>query len=657
MRILITNPDTLGDVVLRQPLFRAMADAGHEIAMVVQPLVQPLARTIAPGARIIELPIGVYNGRIEPEDERLDPVIEAVPAFEPAVIVGAPYTWTVLEDRLAAAFPDVRKIGQAGGRFIDPWNGRLTEPTVPFDEIVRVNADLHEVRKSEALARTILADDLHLPDPVLELGPEHRDSAEAVLAGLGLERDGYTAACVGHSSSTAIRNWRPDHWVESLAHLMEEHDRPLLLLGGRDEEDVTRTIGDGLEARGLEPRYWFGEIEGDTLLLAGLLQASRGFIGRDTGPMHVAAALGRPVLAVFGGGTWPRFRPLVAPSVSVTLAVPCSPCDWRCEQHRSYCIMDVPLGEIVAQIDRMEAGEVSGSEVRQLEPSRATLVGIASQAATAARQYRVEVSIAKRELADAKEEHKDEVRRKSMSETALMQRLDRLEQAIQRSGQTNHQAEEAKRRASEVTQKLTQNTQALQQAQRELAQAVQKVENTDERNAKLVEEVSKLRELLTEANAKAQSFKAERDQAQERLAQAKERGTQLQAERDAAEGDAAELRAKYAHVDLPALQRDLKAARQLAAVVQGEKSDLTLRAERLLQERKAMEKLANQRLETIKGLEYKLGRLLASRWRQVGQRMRMAVVLPWEEDERNRLLGTSRNGHGTHQTSQPANKG
>ncbi|MFI4882393.1 MAG: glycosyltransferase family 9 protein [Phycisphaerales bacterium JB064] len=622
MRILISNPDTIGDVVLREPLFRVLAEAGHELALVVSPLVQPMARVLAPGAKLIELPIGVYDGRLEADDERLDAVAKAAVAFEPDVFVGAPFTWTVLEERLAAELPDARRIAQAGGKFLDPWHGREGEAEAPFDEIVRVNEDLHELRKSEALARAVLGTTVHLGEPRLELEAEQCDAADAVLAGLGLERGGYLAACVGHSQHSAIRNWRPERWVDALSHWMTRYERKVLLIGAAEEAEVSRQISDALEAKGLEPRHWFGGPEGDTLLMAGLLEASNGYVGRDTGPMHVAAALDKPVMAVFGGGTWPRFRPLVQPSVSVTLAVPCSPCDWRCEQRRSHCIQDVPVGEVIAQIDRLESGEVTGAEVRQIEPSRAMLVGLAGDAARAARRYKVELSVMRRKLNDTEEQS----RRNSMSENAVLQRLDKLEQSLQKSGQ----AEEAERRASEVTQKLTQNTQALQQARQELAEAVRRAENADQQKSGLQQEVESLRSQLAEM----------KDVAAKRELESQE----LRQQRDAAEREAAGLRTKYTGVDLKKLHENLSSARTLVGVLQGEKNDLTLRAERLLQERRAMEKLADQRLVTVQALEHKLGELLASRWRQMGQRMHMAMVLPWEEAERQRLLGGTTNG-------------
>jgi hypothetical protein len=365
--------------------------------------------------------------------------------------------------------------------------------------------------------------------------------------------------------------------------------------------------------------------------MAALLDASHGYVGRDTGPMHIAAALGKPVFAIFGGGTWPRFRPLARPSVSITLAVPCSPCDWRCEQRRSHCIKDIPVGEVTAQIDRFEAGLVEGAEVVQIEPSRAMLVGLAGDAARAARQYRAELSVARRALGEKDEE----VRRVSMSENAVLQRLDRLEQAFQKSGQANAQAEEAKRHASEVTQKLNQNTQALQQARQELAQAVRRAETTDQVNANLAGEVESLRAQLAEAKRHASEGQQQAEQLRQQLTQ----------QRDAAEREAASLRAKYTGVDLAKLRENLASARRLAGTVQGENNDLKLRVEQLVRERRAMEKLADQRLVAVQTLESKLGELLASRWRQMGQRLHVAMVLPWEEAERRRLVGTSTNGH------------
>lgn len=638
MRILISNPDTIGDVVLREPLFRALTEAGHELGLVVSPLVQPMARAVAPSARLFELPLNVYDGKLAPQDERLDSLADAATEFGPDVFVGAPYTWTLLEERMCEALPDARTIGQAGGKFVDPAYGRDEATKSPFDEVVRVNEDLHELRKSEALARAVLGTEVHLDDPTLKLEPELERSADAVLGRLGLERGSFLAACVGHHEFTAIRNWRPERWADALAYWMERYERPVLLLGAQSEAEVSRSIGDALEARGLEPRHWFGGPEGDTMLMAALLAASRGYVGRDTGPMHIAAALGKPVFAVFGGGTWPRFRPLTRPSVSITLAVPCSPCDWRCEQRRSHCVKDIPLSAVTTQIDRLESGAVEGADVIQIEPSRAMLVSIAGDAARAAHRYRAELSVARRTL-DKKDQ---EARRNTMSENAVMQRLDRLEQALRES-----KSREAEQRASEVTQKLTQNTQALEQARRELARAVERAETADQTTSNLQAEVARLRAELEKSRAESADRTQKLDASEQRARDLEQARDRLTTQRDAAEREAADLREKYTGVDIPKIRADLSNARRVIGSLQGEKNELRLRADQLLEERRAMEKLADQRLVEIHALEHKLGELLASRWRQMGQRLHVAMVLPWEDAERRRLLGSSANGQHT----------
>jgi len=65
MRILASNPDTLGDLVLRQPLYRALLDAGHELTLVVRKGLVPLVPYVAPGAQTLVLPYEPYASDVE----------------------------------------------------------------------------------------------------------------------------------------------------------------------------------------------------------------------------------------------------------------------------------------------------------------------------------------------------------------------------------------------------------------------------------------------------------------------------------------------------------------------------------------------------------------------------------------------------------------
>jgi ADP-heptose:LPS heptosyltransferase len=65
--------------------------------------------------------------------------------------------------------------------------------------------------------------------------------------------------------------------------------------------------------------------------MAALIAHCRLLIGNDSGPMHVAAALGVPVVAIFGPGDPDRSAPYAAPGssvkiVAITRRYPCAPC-------------------------------------------------------------------------------------------------------------------------------------------------------------------------------------------------------------------------------------------------------------------------------------------------------------------------------------------
>src|SRR5215471_13713877 len=71
MRILASNPDTIGDVVLRQPLYRALIDAGHELTLLIRPLLAPVLTAIVPGARVLVCEAGLYDPRLTSESPAL----------------------------------------------------------------------------------------------------------------------------------------------------------------------------------------------------------------------------------------------------------------------------------------------------------------------------------------------------------------------------------------------------------------------------------------------------------------------------------------------------------------------------------------------------------------------------------------------------------
>jgi hypothetical protein len=254
-----------------------------------------------------------------------------------------------------------------------------------------VNEEVAEVEKNAALCAAVLGRPPVVIDPRLEADPAALDSARQTLAGLGLEAGGYWVACVGGTAHVSIKTWPAEHWGTVLAEWARRYGRRFLFVGLPEERPaaeavraaMAESLGEGAAAHHavlwLEP--------GGTLddLLA-LTQLSAGYVGHDTGPMHVAAAMGKPVAAVFGGGTWPRFRPAVEPSVALLVGVPCLGCGWACSFSTSHCIKQVPPDEVLAAVADVEEGRVTGREARVLEPSRQLLAQMTGEAAVYVRQ-------------------------------------------------------------------------------------------------------------------------------------------------------------------------------------------------------------------------------------------------------------------------------
>ena len=131
--------------------------------------------------------------------------------------------------------------------------------------------------------------------------------------------------------------------------------RRVVVTGGRAERDlaarVTGRVGAG--ATSLAGRLSVGAF-------VALLARAEAVVSNDTGPVHLASALGVPTLAVFGPNTPVLYGPLAAGSRAFYRALPCSPCltttnyrSSRCRIHT--CTASIPAGEVAGALERLLA--------------------------------------------------------------------------------------------------------------------------------------------------------------------------------------------------------------------------------------------------------------------------------------------------------------
>ncbi|MEI8313374.1 MAG: glycosyltransferase family 9 protein, partial [Verrucomicrobiota bacterium] len=155
-----------------------------------------------------------------------------------------------------------------------------------------------------------------------------------------------------------MKDWGGQRWREFLSKVLPSDGRPAVFLGNTKEwESIEKIRSD---------RYRSINLASDpppipvSLALASM---SCGYVGRDSGVMHMACATGRPVHAVFGGGHCGRFLPSSGPAVVVTQAMSCRMCDFACPHEQPHCITEVRMETMLNAWERLP--HVTGIEIME----------------------------------------------------------------------------------------------------------------------------------------------------------------------------------------------------------------------------------------------------------------------------------------------------
>jgi heptosyltransferase I len=141
------------------------------------------------------------------------------------------------------------------------------------------------------------------------------------------------------------KRWNPDRFGELARRIKSELGLDVAVTTGPGEEDFYRTIAGRC---GDFPPHHFPV---SFLQLIPLLKKARLFIGGDTGPFHLACALGTPVVGIFGPTSPVRNGPWKAGDECVTHTLPCGFCYGRSCATNSEC-MNIPTEEVFAAVVR-----------------------------------------------------------------------------------------------------------------------------------------------------------------------------------------------------------------------------------------------------------------------------------------------------------------
>jgi ADP-heptose:LPS heptosyltransferase len=336
-RILLLRLERIGDLVMALEAIRdvrALAPAA-QVDLVVGSWNAPLARAV-PSVDRVETLDARWLAR-EGEGRGMGALLRTAWSWRARRYdLAINFEADVRSNLVAAAAGAARTAGWASG-----GGGPVLDVALDYDPTAHTTANARRLVQS-VFGRTP-------PEsgrPLLTI-PETATVAAAALLRPGLGR---TLVGVHVSGGRAIKQWDPDRFADVAARLADARGAVIVATGAAGD----RALVDGLRAA-LAPRLVIDASAAEALLVsAAILARLDVLVTGDTGPMHLAAAVGTPVVAVFGPSDPARYATVGPFDRVVRFDLPCGPCNRirrppaRCVGHTPDCLAGVTSDAVFA---------------------------------------------------------------------------------------------------------------------------------------------------------------------------------------------------------------------------------------------------------------------------------------------------------------------
>lgn len=175
--------------------------------------------------------------------------------------------------------------------------------------------------------------------PSLTVTEAEKANARQRLAILGLSRERPIVG-VNPGARQAVRRWEPERFAAVIDALVEKHGVQVLLFEAEE--------GDSSQ---ITPRHWVRRVKSDLRGFMALVTQCDLLLCSDSGPMHIANALGVPVTALFG----PQRREWYGPRGELDTVVqaddmPCRPCFDACIFASPRCMEAITVDAVTSAI-------------------------------------------------------------------------------------------------------------------------------------------------------------------------------------------------------------------------------------------------------------------------------------------------------------------
>ncbi|WP_336342061.1 lipopolysaccharide heptosyltransferase II [Pseudomonas atacamensis] len=341
MNILIVGPSWVGDMVMAQTLFQCLKQRHPQCAIdVLAPeWSRPILERMPEVRKALSFPLG--HGALElATRRRIGKSLRG--QYDQAIL---------LPNSLKSALvPFFAGIPQRTG-----WRGEFRYGLL--NDVRTLDKERYPlmIERFMALAYEANAElPKPYPRPSLQIDPVTR---EAALAKFGLTLDRPVLALCPGAEFGESKRWPSEHYAK-VAEARIREGWQVWLFGSKNDhavgEDIRARLIPGLREESVN-------LSGGTSLAEAidLLSCADSVVSNDSGLMHVAAALNRPLVAVYGS-TSPGFTPPLAEQVEVVrLGIECSPCfDRTCRFGHYNCLRQLMPDAVNDALQKLQGSVV-----------------------------------------------------------------------------------------------------------------------------------------------------------------------------------------------------------------------------------------------------------------------------------------------------------
>ncbi|MGI9287675.1 MAG: lipopolysaccharide heptosyltransferase II [Pseudomonadales bacterium] len=335
--LLVIGPAWVGDMMMSQALYRLLksADAERPIDFLAPGWSLPLLALMPEVRHAWEMPLG--HGQLELVARYRMARQLRQSGYEQAIVLPNSFK--------SALIPYWAKIPKRTG-----WRGEMRYRLLNDVRILDKQEYPLMVQRFLALGLDADAKLPHpLPHPYIEVDA---DLVTQTLTSYEINADKpIIALCPGAEFGPA-KQW-PEEYFATLAQQKIDDGYQIFLLGSANDQTVVRAI---IEALPEAAREFCNNLAGKTKLADAtlLMAAADAVVCNDSGLLHIAAALNKPLIAIYGS-TSPSFTPPLADRVAIqSLAVDCGPCFQRtCPLGHLKCLTGVTPARVVASLDEL----------------------------------------------------------------------------------------------------------------------------------------------------------------------------------------------------------------------------------------------------------------------------------------------------------------